>query len=193
MRLAEYKIQRVRLATALDREADFIPAMSAEKAALEAIRYQGIVCASFLLSRPLGGYYVTNIIDDWVPFTGVIKMSALVDRRHFGGYNLVYLPRYLDPDDEFFDLSDDEVQALFFGALQRMYPELEPADMLAFRVSRVRQVLALSTMNYSESLPPRSTSVKGLYLVNSAHIVNGTLNVNETVQLAEDALGELLN
>jgi hypothetical protein len=29
--------------------------------------------------------------------------------------------------------------------------------------------------------------VPGLHLVNSAHIVNGTLNVNETVQLAEDA------
>jgi hypothetical protein len=36
------------------------------------------------------------------------------------------------------------------------------------------------------------TSVPGLAVVNSAHIVNGTLNVNETVQLAERAVPELL-
>jgi hypothetical protein len=32
------------------------------------------------------------------------------------------------------------------------------------------------------------TSVPGLFLVNSAHITNGTLNVNETLGLAERAL-----
>jgi hypothetical protein len=36
------------------------------------------------------------------------------------------------------------------------------------------------------------TSVPGLHVVNSAHIVNGTLNVNETVQLAERAAARLL-
>ena len=34
------------------------------------------------------------------------------------------------------------------------------------------------------------TSVDGLYVVNSSHIVNGTLNVNETVQLAENFYSE---
>jgi hypothetical protein len=32
------------------------------------------------------------------------------------------------------------------------------------------------------------TSIPGVYLVNSSQIVNGTLNVNETVQLAERAV-----
>jgi hypothetical protein len=29
------------------------------------------------------------------------------------------------------------------------------------------------------------TSIDGMYVVNSSHVVNGTLNVNETVALAE--------
>ena len=37
------------------------------------------------------------------------------------------------------------------------------------------------------------TSVDGLYVVNSTHIVNGTLNVNETVALAKRFAGELLD
>jgi hypothetical protein len=36
------------------------------------------------------------------------------------------------------------------------------------------------------------SSVPGLYIVNSAHIVNGTLAVNESVALAERALPEIL-
>ena len=66
-----------------------------EKQKLQGVEYQGIVCASLLLKKPLVGYYVTNITDDWVPFTAVIEMSALVDRQHFGGNALIYLPKYL--------------------------------------------------------------------------------------------------
>ena len=62
---------------------------------LQAIRYQGIVCASLLLERPLSPYYLTYITDE-APFTAVVEMSALVDRQHFGGRSLVYLPRYCD-------------------------------------------------------------------------------------------------
>lgn len=58
-------------------------------------------------------------------------------------------------------------------------------------ISRVRHVLAISTLNYSAKLPPMHTSIPGVYIVNSAHIVNGTLNVNETVQLAERAVEQL--
>ncbi len=169
------------------------PALSpAEKSKLGDIQYLGIICASVLLQRPLANYYVTNITDSWVPFTGVIEMSALVDRRHFGGNALVYLPKYLAPDDPAFACSDQEIEREFLVALRRMYPGLQPSEVLCFRVSRARHVFALSTLHYSEKLPSISTSLPGVHIVNSAHIVNGTLNVNETIQLAESALPLLL-
>ncbi len=163
-----------------------------EQDRLNGVQYQGIVCASLLTRKPLANYYVTNITDGWVPFTAVIEMSALVDRRHFGGNSLVYLPKYVTPDDPAFRLTDQEVEDSFLGALEKMYPHFSRRDVLSFRVSRVRHVLAISTLGYSDRLPPMTTSVPGLYVVNSAHIVNGTLNVNETVQLAERALPELV-
>lgn len=159
-----------------------------ERTRLEAIRYQGIVCASLLLKQPLAGYYVTNITDDFAPFTAVIEMTTLVDRAEFGGRALVYLPKYLPADDPEFEISDDEWRARFVAALERMYPNFRAEDVLEFKISRVRNVLAISTLNYSSSLPPMITSVPGLAIVNSAHIVHGTLNANETVRLAEQAL-----
>lgn len=158
-----------------------------EQTRLAGVCYLGIVCASVLLKRPLDGYYVTNLLDAGLPFTGVIEMSAMVHPRQFNGCGLVYLPRYLAPDDPFFEQSDDEVRRVFMQGLQRVYPSIGDADVLAFRVSRVRHVMPLPTIGYSSRLPPEDTSVAGLHLVNSAHIVNGTLNVNETVQLAERA------
>ena len=170
------------------------PALSEEEQArLRGIEYQGIICASLLLKRPLAPFYVTNITDAWVPFTAVINMSALVDRSHFGGHTLVYLPKYVTPDDPAFALSDQEVEELFLEALLRMYPDLRRSDVLCCRVSRVRYVLAISTLHYSTRLPPMTTSLPGIHIVNSAHILQGTLNVNETVQLAEKAVRQLIS
>ena len=159
---------------------------------LNGLRYQGIVCASLLLKKPLAKYYVTNITDAWVPFTAVIEMTTLVDPAEFGGRSLVYLPKYVSPDDPLFEVSDEELRTQFIAALCRMYLDFSESDVEAFRVSRVRHVVALTTLNYSDNLPPMKTSLPGVFAINSAHIVNGTLNVNETVKLAEDAVRDLL-
>jgi protoporphyrinogen oxidase len=157
---------------------------------LRDVEYAGILCASLLLKKPLAGYYVTNITDP-APFTGVIEMTALVDPAELGGHALVYLPKYVTAGDPIWSRSDAEIQQQFVAALASLFPSFSPDDVLAFRVSRVRHVFALSTLGYSSRVPPIITSVPGLFLVNSAQIVNGTLNVNETVRLAEASLPKL--
>ena len=159
-----------------------------EKRRFENVQYLGIVCASVLLKKPLANYYVTNITDSGLPFTAVIEMTALAQREHFGGKTLIYLPKYVTPEDATFALSDDELETQFLAGLERMYPHFQRSDVIGFRVSRARHVFALSTLNYSRHLPAMQTSLPGLHVVNSAHIVNGTLNVNETVQLANRAV-----
>ena len=160
---------------------------------LNNIEYQGIICASLLLKKPISQFYVTNITDTWVPFTGVIEMTTLVDRAQFGGNALIYLPKYVVPDDPAFELSDRQLEEQFIQALVHMYPRFERSDVLSFQVSRVRYVLAIATLNYSEKLPPIKTSLPNVYILNSAHILNGTLNVNETIQLAEKAITNLIS
>ena len=173
--------------------AELCPDLSMEEASrLSEVEYQGIVCASVLLRKPLAGYYVTNLIDSSLPFTAVIEMTALVDPSELGGHTLVYLPRYLASDDLALEASDSSWQDRFMAALLRMYPHLEPEDLLAFQVSRERFVYPLPTLGYSSRLAPQRTSIPGIHIVNSAQIVNGTLNVNETVSLAERALPKLL-
>ena len=164
----------------------------AERARLRSVTYQGIVCTSLLLKRPLANYYVTNITDAWVPFTAVVEMTALVDRSTFAGNSLVYLPRYVTQDDPLWQKDDDSVKREFVAALGRMYTHFRPQDVMAWQVSRVREMLAVSTVGYSQHLaPPVHTTIPNVFVVNSAQIVNGTLNVNETLGLAEEKLPAL--
>jgi protoporphyrinogen oxidase len=162
-----------------------------EKQKLESIKYQGIVCASVLMRKSLSEFYVTNITDE-TPFTGIIEMTALVDKAEFGGNALVYLPKYVAPDDELFEKTDAEIEEAFLSALEKMYPHFERKDVLAFKISRVRQVFPLPVLNYSESLPGVKTSLENVFIVNSSQITNGTLNLNETIQLAEKFFEEYL-
>jgi protoporphyrinogen oxidase len=168
--------------------ADICPDLTeAEKVAYRGVEYQGILCASLVLKRPLAGFYVTNLTDEGFPFTGIIEMTALVDPKQLGGWHLVYLPRYTQSTDIAWTWSESELQAHFLKGLRRVYPDLKDDQVLAFKVSRVRRGFALPTLGFSERLPSRQTSIPGLFVVNSAQIVNGTLNVNETVQLANAA------
>lgn len=169
------------------------PALEAREARqhLE-IEYVGIVCASVLLKRSLSPYYITNIAESGFPFTAVIEMSALVDKARFNGQALVYLPKYVSPNDPVFELDDATIRQDFLAGLRRIHPLLSDSDVSAFRVSRARHVFALSTLGYSTRLPSTATTIPGVHIINSAHIVNGTLNVNETLALAERVLPTLL-
>ncbi len=175
------------------RVAELCPQLTdSERGRLQAVRYQGIVCAALLLERPLADYYITNITDARVPFTAVIEMTALVNRAHFGGKSLVYLPKYLTQQDAFWGKTDADIEVEFLGALEMMYPSFRREQVHVCQISRVREMLAVTTLDYSASLlPPTPTSVDRVFIVNSAQIANGTLNVNETLALAERKAREL--
>lgn len=168
--------------------ADLLPDLrDAERAAWQAVRYQGVVCASVLLDRPLDGYYLTNILDR-SELTGVVEMTSLVDPAEVGGQHLVYLPRYVAPDDPLFDESDEALRARFLDALARITPRYRPEHVTGFAVSRVRHVFPVPTVGFSTKVPAFATSIPGVHVVSAAQIVNGTLNVNESLALVRKAL-----
>lgn len=158
------------------------------------VKYLGIICPSILLKKPISPYYVTNITDAGAPFTGIIEMTALIDREtELSGNHLVYLPKYVDPDDSLFEADDHEIKKIFLGALLKMYPQLSENDVSFFGVSKARIVFALPTIGYSDNLPSIRTSINNFYIINSAQIINGTLNVNETIHVAESKLKIILD
>ncbi|MEL7265184.1 MAG: NAD(P)/FAD-dependent oxidoreductase [Planctomycetota bacterium] len=172
--------------------AEICPGLSEEeKSRHRGIEYLGVVCTSLLTKKSISPYYVTNITDTWVPLTGVIEMSRIVDSEsQLGGQHLIYLPKYLHQDDPGFGESDAEIEERCLETLEKMYDHFSRDDVSAIKTSRSKYVMALPTLRYSERLPPVVTTVPGLYAPNAAHIVKGNLNVNETIDLGEEKLRE---
>jgi len=84
------------------------------------------------------------------------------------------------------------LRKLFMNSLYKMYPNLSQNDVNFWGTSKARIVFALPTINYSKKVPKVTTSLDNYYIINSAQIINGTLNVNETIQVAESKLKEIL-
>lgn len=159
----------------------------------ESVKYQGVICAALMLRKPLSPYYVTNLTDGNLPFTGVIEMTALAGTEMFDGMSLVYLPLYLPQDSPDWSASAAQIRDRFLKGLTAMYPDFDRADIVDLKISRVRQVMPISTLNYSKDvMPPVRTAMPRVHFINAAQIAYGTLNVNETLGLVEEQLPELL-
>jgi hypothetical protein len=74
-----------------------------------------------------------------------------------------------------------------------MYPWLNENNFKFKGVSRAKHVITVLTKDYSSKLPEIKTSMPGVFIINSAHIKDGTLNVNETIKVAESKLSEIIN
>jgi protoporphyrinogen oxidase len=163
-----------------------------ERARLERVTYQGVMCMSVLLRRSLGGFYATNIADPGMPFTNVIEQTALIPPAMLGGLTLVYLPRQLAQDDVYWSLSDTTIRSRFLEALGTMYPTLAQRDVVALEIARVRYAMALPTRHYTrDALPPLHTSRARIHFVSSAQIAYGTLGANDTIALANNQAARL--
>ena len=158
---------------------------------LASTHYVGIICPSVVTKNPLSDFYLTYLHDP-APFTAIVEMSAFVDRAEFGGRSLLYLPKYAAADDPIFEQSDDEIEDQFLNHLSAIHPRFDRGDVVAFKISRARYVFPVSTLGRSSHVPPFATGVPGVSVISSAQIVNGTLNVNETLEIADRGFKHLL-
>ncbi|MBP9097972.1 MAG: NAD(P)/FAD-dependent oxidoreductase [Ferruginibacter sp.] len=163
-----------------------------EKQQLNNIEYLGVICVAVLMDKPISEFYITNITDARFPFTGIIEMTALVNKAYLDGHTLIYLPKYVSTDDPLFKQSDEEIRDYFISNFKNMYPLITDDNIKFAGVARANHVITVAKLNYSETLPGVQTSVPNVYIVNTSHIIDGTLNVNETVRVAETKLEEIL-
>ena len=151
---------------------------------LDEVSYLSMVCLTLVLRRSLCPYYVINLTDSGFPFTGLIEATNIIPPELLDGRALVYLPKYLPPDDPFFEATDEEISNLFLKGLKRIFPDLSDEDIIAYRINRERYVQPIHEISYSEKIPPMHTPCRNGYMVNTTMILNSTLNNNQVIHLA---------
>jgi protoporphyrinogen oxidase len=171
-----------------------LPALPAEfKSKLATVRYLGVICVTLVLNKPLTPFYVTNLTDPKVPFTGLIEATNVIPREIFGGKALLYLPKYMPADDPMNEKSDAEILDAFLKALKRMFPDISDEEIIMRAVHREPYVQPLQEIGYSEKIVPMKTAIKNVYIANTTMILNSTLNNNEVIKLARKAADMIAN
>jgi protoporphyrinogen oxidase len=165
------------------------PQLSAEYVRnLTQVKYLGVLCFALLLKRQLTPYYVLNLTDEDLPFTGIIEMTNLISRKETAGHYLVYLPKYTVPGDPLFEASENELWPSFRTGLQRVIPDLEDSDIERRYLFRERWVQPVPVLHYSDSVPTMQTNIGGLLLANTTQIINSNLNNNAMIKIAHRAV-----
>lgn len=188
----ERRVDRVVVTTPAPVAARLLPGLSAhERDRLEQVPYLGVLNATALLRQAPDPAYLTYVVDD-TALTSVIGMHALVPPDETAGCALVHLPRYTAPDDPLFEAPDDKVWQVLFAGLQAVYPQVRPDDVVGWAVGRARHVMPVPVVGYRDRAPSFATSLPGVWTIGSAQLVDGTLNVESSLALLEDALPGVL-
>jgi protoporphyrinogen oxidase len=108
------------------------------------------------------------------------------------GKGLIYLPRYMAPNDSFAENSDERIIEMFLKGLKRIFPDFSERDLIAAKLHRESNVQPIQDIDYSLNIPTMETPLKNFYLVNTTMILNSTLNNNQVVGLAKKMAGLVL-
>jgi len=150
------------------------------------VEYLGVVCMVLVTRKPLVPYFVVNIADARIPFTGVIGMSNLVSVEETAGHHITYLPKYVLSDDPLLRAPDEELRGVFFEGLQRMLPEFKRAEVEGVHINRAVKVQPLQVLNYSRLVPQVATAHNDFLVLNTSQFMNCTLNNNEVVRAVDE-------
>jgi len=154
------------------------------------VSYLGVICVLLILKRSLSKYYVINLLDNSLPFTGIIEATNVVSPDEMKSTHLVYLPKYVGPNDELWQQEDRAIVDSFCGSLGKVFSDFSVQDVLHSVVFRERFVQPLQEVRYLERCLGFKTPEEGLYVVNTSMIYNSTINNNAVVTLAREAARE---
>lgn len=145
------------------------------------VEYLGVICMVMLTKKPLVPYYVVNIADQRLPFTGVIGMSNVVDVRETAGLHLTYFPKYIISNDQLLHSAEEELLDLFLQGFRTLFPDFPAADIVSVHLNRAHKVQPLQVLHFSQIMPQIATRHPDFFVLNTSQFVNVTLNNNSVI------------
>lgn len=163
-----------------------------ERKRLENLKFQGAIVAVLKLDRPLTDYYWINVNDYDVPFGGVIEHTNLLPPERYGNFRVVYLSRYISPEDPFFQADDASVLERFYEALPKFNPSFSRDWVKEAWVFRDAYAQPVIECHYPDKMPPLETSAEGLFLANMNHIYPEDRGMNYALRLGHQVSALML-
>lgn len=155
---------------------------------LAACEYHAALCLVLELDRQFTPYFWTNVVDDDMPFVGLVEHTNFVEPERYGGRRFLYVANYVAPGDPRLELSLEQLLDHYLPGLRRVNPGFSRHWIRASWLFREPAAQPIVTVDYRERIPPLATGIPGLVLTNTTQVYPEDRGTNYAVKLAEEAV-----
>jgi len=159
------------------------------------LKSMGAVVLVMALKHQLSeqGYYWYNIPKSaGFPYLALVEHTNFVSAEHFAGEHIVYIGDYLDPDHEYFRLSQAELLERFLPSLNRINPAFTPDWVRKTWLFRTTYAQPVPLVNHSRNIPPIQTPISGLFFASMSQVYPWDRGTNYAVEIARRAARMML-
>jgi len=137
---------------------------------LRSVEYLANICLVLEMSHNLSDYYWINVNDLDFPFVGIIEHTNFQSRQKYDNRHIVYLSRYLRPDDKLYSMSKDQVFEFSVPYIKKMFPNFRDSWVCNYRLFKARYAQPIVDCNYKSKICPSKAPIDGLYITTMAQI-----------------------
>jgi protoporphyrinogen oxidase len=162
---------------------------------LRNMKSMGAVVITLALKHQLSeqGYYWYNLPKSaGYPFLALVEHTNFVPADKFGGDHIVYMGDYLEPDHEYFHLSEEELLDRFLPALKMFNPKFERSWVRKSWVYRTAYAQPVPLVDHSQNIPAIKTPVDGVYFASMSQVYPWDRGTNFAVEIGRRAAGMIL-
>jgi protoporphyrinogen oxidase len=159
-------------------------------AALLNLKNTGAVVMVLSLKQQLSrdGYYWFNIPKEaGFPFLALVEHTNFLSPEYFGCDHIIYCGDYVDPDHEYFSLSQAELLQRFLPVLPRFNPDFRPDWVQKSWLFRTKYAQPVPEVNHSRNIPAINTPVSGLYYASMSQVYPWDRGTNFAVEIGRKA------
>ena len=162
---------------------------------LRSMKSMGAVVMILSLKHQLSeeGYYWYNLPKSaGYPFLALVEHTNYVSPEHFGGDHIVYMGDYLEPEHEFFNLSQEQLLERFLPTLTRFNPEFKLDWVNKTWLFRTAYAQPVPLVNHSKNIPDIQTPIEGIYFASMSQVYPWDRGTNFAVEIGRRAAGMIM-
>ena len=157
---------------------------------LRNMKSMGAVVIILALKHQLSeeGYYWYNLPKSaGYPFLALVEHTNYVGADKFGGDHIVYMGDYLEPEHEFFRLSQEQLLERFLPALKKFNSKFELDWVRKAWLFRTAYAQPVPLLNHSKNIPAIQTPVEGIYFASMSQVYPWDRGTNYAVEFGRKA------
>lgn len=136
------------------------------------------------------GTYWLSICDTNSPIMAIVEHTNFMDSKNYNNEHIVYLGKYIRPDDDYFKTDADTLLSLYDPFLKKINPAYKKS-LIGYHLFKTPFAQSIVCLNYSQIIPPFKTPLKNVYLANIQQVYPEDRGTNYAVELGEEVVDAL--